>query len=120
MKHRGYKLKRGLTRLPLHGHLVVIGIILEAVALSPDERRELVMNPELLAAAVEFFLMHPFMAEDKHGCLYLPLKHGKRAYRFDQFLKYLQRDSGRLARLTSLVSEALFIRFVQDASAAAA
>jgi hypothetical protein len=92
MKHRGYKLKRGLTNLPLEARLVVIGTFLDAGVLTPQDRRELLMNPELLAAAAEFFLMHPFMADDKHGCSYLALKRGKRAYRFDQFLKFLQQD----------------------------
>ena len=85
----------------------------------PDERRELLMNHELLAATVEFFLLHPLMVQDKHGCAYVPLKRGKRAYYLDEFLECLERDPDHLARLTSLVREALFVRFVHDAAAAA-
>jgi hypothetical protein len=119
MEHPGYRLKYSLTRMPLGSHLTVIDKLLDAGILMPEERRELLMNHELLAGTVEFFLMHPLMALDKRGCAYLPLRHGKRAYDLDQFLECLDRDPDHLARLTSLIREALFARFVQDAAAAA-
>jgi|ERR1700729_1667895 len=119
IKHCGYSLKYSLIRMPLEGHLMVINNLLDGGVLMPEERRELLMNHELLAATVEFFLMHPLMAHDKHGCAYLPLKHGKRAYDLDQFLECLEKDSEHFARLTWLIREALFARFVQDAAAAA-
>jgi hypothetical protein len=119
MKHSGYSLKYSLIRMPLEGHLTVISNVLDAGILMPEERRELLMNHELLAATVEFFLMHPLMAQDKCGCAYLPLRRGKRAYDLDQFLECLERDPEHLARLTSLIRGALFARFVQDAAAAA-
>ncbi|MGA8574180.1 MAG: hypothetical protein WB609_00635 [Candidatus Cybelea sp.] len=119
MKHSGYSLKHSLVRMPLQGHLIAISSFLDGGILRPEERRELIMNHELLAAAVEFFLMHRLMARDKHGCAYLPLKRGKRAYFLDDFLDCLERNPEHLARLTSLIREALFVRFVLDAAAAA-
>ncbi|HTA54737.1 MAG TPA: hypothetical protein VK755_08360 [Candidatus Acidoferrales bacterium] len=119
MKHSGYTLKYSLIRMPIRGHLAVIDNLLDAGVLMPEERRELLMNHELLAATVEFFLMNPLMAQDKRGFAYVPLKRGKRAYHLDQFLECLERDPEHLARLTSLVREALFARFVQDVAAAA-
>jgi len=98
---------------------MVISDLLDGGILTPEERRELLMDHELLAATVEFFLTYPLLAEDKRGFAYLPLKHGKRAYTLDQFLKCLQQDAKHWARLTSLVREALFTRFVLDAGAAA-
>ena len=119
MKHSGYSLRHSLVRMPLESHLKVISDVLDGGILTLVERRELLIDHELLAAAVEFFLTYPLMAEDKGGLAYLPLKHGKRAYNLDQFLECLQRDREHLARLTSLVRKALFTRFVQDAAAAA-
>ena len=105
--------------MPVEGRHKVISDVLDGGILLAAERRELLMNHELLAAAVEFFLTYPLMAEDKGGLAYLPLKHGKRAYNLDQFLECLQREREHFARLTSLVRKALFTRFVQDAAAAA-
>ena len=85
----------------------------------PAERRELIMNHELLAAAVEFFLMRRLMARDKYGSPYLPLKSGKRAYHLEDFCECLERHPKHLARLTTLIRDALFVRFVRDAAAAA-
>jgi hypothetical protein len=119
MKHSGYSLKHSLIRMPLEGHLIAISNLFDGGILMPEERRELLMNHELLAAAVEFFLMHRLMAKDKHGYAYLPLKRGKRAYDLDEFLECLERDPKHLARLTSLIRKALFVRFVHDAAAAA-
>jgi hypothetical protein len=119
MKHPGYSLKHSLIRMPLPGHLIAISSFLDRGALIPEERRELIMDHELLAAAVEFFLIRPLMTRDKHGYTYVPLKHGKRAYSLDEFLECLERDPKHLRRLTSLIREALFARFVHDAAAAA-
>ena len=119
MKHSGYSLKYSLIRMPLGDQLTVIDSLLDAGILMPQERRELLMNHELLAATVEFFLMHPLLTQDKRGFAYVPLRHGKRAYDLDQFLECLERDPEHLARLTALVREALFARFIQDVAAAA-
>lgn len=119
MKHSGYRLKYSLIRMPLRGHLTVINDLLDAGILMPEERRELLMNHELLAATVEFFLMHPLMAQDKRGFAYVPLRRGKRAYDLGEFLECLERDPKHLARLTSLIREALFAKFLQDVAAAA-
>lgn len=119
MKHSGYSLKYSLIRMPLGGRLTVINDLLDAGVLMPEERRELLMNHELLATTIEFFLMHPLMAQDKRGFLYVPLRRGKRAYNLDQFLECLERDPKHVARLTSLIREALFARFLQDVASAA-
>ena len=119
MKHSGYSLKHSLIRMQLEGHLIAVNSLLDGGILLPETRRELLMNHELLAATVEFFLMQQFMVQDKHGCAYLPLKHGKRAYDLDEFLDCLERDPKHLRRLTSVIREALFVRFVHDAAAAA-
>ncbi len=118
MKHSRYSLKHSLIKVPLEAHLMVIDSLLDGQILRPEDRRELLMNHQLLAAAAEFFLTHPLMVEDKHGVAYLPLKHGGRAYRLDQFVECLERDPEHLTRLTSLIREALFARFVEDAAAA--
>jgi hypothetical protein len=119
MEHCSYSLKYSLIRMPLRGQLTIIDKLLDAGILMPEERRELLMNHGLLAATVEFFLMHPLMAHDARGCAYLPLRRGERAYDLDQFLECLERTPEHLARLTSLIRAALFSRFVQDAAAAA-
>jgi hypothetical protein len=81
------------------------------------------MNHELLAAAAEFHLMYTFMVQDEFGCEYLPLKHGNWAWSICdccELLDFLRQDVEHLALPTSLVRKALFVRFIEDANAAAA
>jgi hypothetical protein len=120
MKHLSH---HGLIGIPLEGRLAVIDSILDEDESTPQERRELLVDHELLAAAAEFHLMYTFMVQDEFGCEYLPVKHGNRAwciYDCCGFLDFLRQDAEHLALLTSLVREALFVRFIEDAGAAAA
>jgi hypothetical protein len=115
----GYRLKDGLIGMPSRGHLAVIDTILDEDESSPEDRRELLMDHELLAAATEFHLLYPRMTLDEDGCEYLPLGRGRRACDPDSFLGHLCRyHPAHLQRLTSLVRHALFTRFIEDAAAA--
>jgi hypothetical protein len=113
----------GLIGMSLEARLMVIDAILDEDESTPDERRELLLNHELLAAAAEFHLMYTFMVQDEFGCEHLTLNHGNRAwniYECSEFLNFLRQDAGHLTLLTSLVREALFARFIEDAASAAA
>jgi hypothetical protein len=113
----------GLIGMSPEARLMVIDAILDEDESTPEERRELLVNHELLAAAAEFHLMYTFMVQDEFSCEYLPLKHGNWAwciYDCSGFLDFLRQDADHLALLTSLVREALFVRFIEDAAAAAA
>jgi hypothetical protein len=64
--------------------------------------------------------MYTFIVQDEFGCEYLPLKHGNWAwsiYDCCEFLDFLRQDVDHLERLTSVVREALFVRFIEDAAA---
>jgi hypothetical protein len=113
----------GLIGMSPEGRLMLMDTILDEDESTPEERPELLVNHELLAATAEFHLMYTFMVQDAFGCEYLPLKHGNwvwSIYDCSEFLDFLRRDADHLALPTSLVREALFVRFIEDAAAAAA
>jgi hypothetical protein len=118
MKRPGYRAKRGLLGMSEKDRRTAIDSLLDADILSAAERRALLMDPELLAGAVEFFVQSSVTVEDANGVLYLPVKGGKRVYDLDGFMEFLSRDGGRLQRLAEVVSEALFVRLAKDAVAA--
>jgi hypothetical protein len=73
VKHSRYSLRHSIIRVPLESHLLVIDSLLDSGVVEPEERRHLLMDHELLAASIEFFLTFPLMTEDKNGFPYLPL-----------------------------------------------
>ncbi len=55
MKHSGYSLRHSLVRMPLESHLKVISDVLDGGILTLVERRELLIDHELLAAQLSSF-----------------------------------------------------------------
>jgi hypothetical protein len=109
-----YRLQDGLIGMPLDAHLMVIDELLDADLSDGEQRRELLINHELLAAQAEFFVRIRTLRRDKDGEKYVPLRGGRRAYGLDEFFDHLKRDPEHLSALTSLVRDALFRRFVED------
>jgi len=104
--------------MSVKGRLKAIDSLLDTDVLDAEERRALLMDIELLAAAVEFFVQFSATVEDANGYLYLPVRRGKKVYDLDGFLEFLNRDGDRLQRLAAVVREALFVRLAADAEAA--
>jgi hypothetical protein len=97
-----YPLQDGLVGMPLEAHLMVIDELLDAELSDGERRRELLIDHELLAAQAEVFV----------------LSGGRRAFSSAAFFDQVKLDPEYLHALTSLVRDALFWRFVEDAAAA--
>lgn len=104
--------------MSVKGRLKAIDGLLNADILNAEERRALLMDLELLVAAVEFFVQFSATVVDANRYLYLLVKRSKKAYGLDWFLEFLNRDGDRLQRLAAVVGEALFVRWAEDAEAA--
>jgi hypothetical protein len=106
----------GLLGIPPSGRGGFIDEILALADEAPEERRELIMDPRLLATLADFGARLDARNQDEYGT-YIVLKHGGRAYDPDAYADFLRGEPKLFDRLTLVVERALFERFVVDAQA---